>query len=108
MATELLKAKRDIEDIRINWSQYFLQYYPYFKSRFVALLDKDRVCSEDPEQILQFFELFKSTKAKYNIYNNNIYNIDKKGIIIEVLAKFKVICLYKYKKTCTIQQDSRK
>ena len=26
-------------------------------------------------------------KVKYNTYNNNIYNINKKEIIIEILAK---------------------
>lgn len=107
MATELLKAKGYIEDIRINWSQRFLQRHPHLKSRFVALLDKDRVCSEDLEQILRFFELFKSTKAEYNVHDNDVYNMNEKGIMIRVLAKLKVICSRKHKKTCITQQGNK-
>jgi hypothetical protein len=107
MATELLKAKGDMEDIGINWSQRFLQRHPHLKSRFVAPLDKDRVCLEDPKQILRFFELFKSTKAEYNVHDDDVYNIDEKGIMIGVLAKLKVICSHKHKKTRTTQQGSR-
>jgi hypothetical protein len=72
------------------------------------LLDKDYILAEDPEQIQQYFNLFCTTKAKYNIYNNNIYNIDKKGVIIEVLAKLYIICSRKNKKLYTIQQGSWK
>jgi hypothetical protein len=39
---------------------------------------------------------------KYDIYPDNVYNIDKKGIIIKVLVKLKVIYSRKYKKTRTI------
>jgi hypothetical protein len=73
----------------------------------VLLLDKSRVIAEDPDQIMYFFELFRTAKEEYSIYNNNIYNIDKKGIIIRVLAKLKVICLRKHKKTWTIQQGKK-
>jgi hypothetical protein len=36
---------------------------------------------------------------KHGIHPDDVYNIDEKGIIIRVLAKFKVICSRKYKKT---------
>jgi hypothetical protein len=65
----------------------------------VLLLDKSRVIAEDLDQIIYFFELFQTIKEEYGIYSDDIYNIDKKGIIIGVLAKLKVICSRKYKKT---------
>ncbi|PMD62105.1 uncharacterized protein K444DRAFT_525737, partial [Hyaloscypha bicolor E] len=46
-----------------------------------------------------FFELFQIIKDKYNIHDNDIYNIDEKGIIIGVLAKLKIIYSRKHKKT---------
>jgi hypothetical protein len=65
-------------------------------------LDKDRVISEDPDQIRRFFELFQTTKDKYDIYDDDVYNMDEKGIMMGVLAKLKVICSRKYKKIRTI------
>jgi hypothetical protein len=100
MATELLRAKGDLgPDIGTNWSQRFLRRHPDLKSRFVLPLDKDCVITEDPKQIQRFFELFQTTKEKYDIHDNNIYNMDKKGIMIGVLAKLKVICSRKHQKT---------
>jgi hypothetical protein len=43
----------------------------------------------------------------YNIHSDNVYNIDEKGIIIGVLAKYKVIYSRKHKKTQTTQQGKR-
>jgi hypothetical protein len=94
-------AKGDIQDLGPNWSQRFLKRYPYLKSRFVTPFDKDRIIAEDLDQIRRFFKLFRTTKEKYNIHDDDVYNMDKKGVMIGVLAKLRVICLRKYKKTRT-------
>jgi hypothetical protein len=36
-------------------------------------------------------------KEKYKIHDDNVYNMDGKGIIMGVLAKLGVICSRKYK-----------
>jgi hypothetical protein len=108
IAIELLRARRKTGNLYKNWTQGFLCCYPDLKARFVLFFDKDCILAEDPEQIQQYFDLFCIIKAKYNIYNNNIYNIDKKGVIIKVLTKFCIICSRKNKKLYTIQQESQK
>lgn len=107
IAAELLRAKGDLRPVGTNWSQKYLSRYPLLQSRFVPLLDKSRVIVEDPDQIMRFFELFRTTKEEYSIHNNDVYNIDKKGIMIGVLVKLKIICLRKHKKTRTTQQGKR-
>jgi hypothetical protein len=101
MAAELLRAKGDLRPVGTNWSQKYLSRYPLLKSRFVPPLDKSRVIVEDPDQIMRFFELFRTTKEEYGIHNNDVYNMDEKGIMMGVLAKLKVICSRKHKKTRT-------
>lgn len=51
MAKELLIAKGDLRKVGINWIQKYLRRHPQLKARFVVPLDKDRVISEDPDQI---------------------------------------------------------
>ncbi|KAH8745226.1 hypothetical protein BGZ57DRAFT_714983, partial [Hyaloscypha finlandica] len=61
------------------------------KARFVLLLNKDQVISEDLDQIRRFFRLFRTIIDKYDIHEDDVYNMDEKGIIIGVLVKLKVI-----------------
>jgi hypothetical protein len=107
MARELLLAKGDLEPPGSNWTSRFVKRHPHLKSRFVAPLDKDRIISEDPDQIRRFFELFRTTLEKYGIHNDDVYNMDEKGIMMGILAKLKVICARKLKHTRTTQQGSR-
>jgi hypothetical protein len=107
MAIELLKGKGDINDLGINWTQGFLRRHPDLKSRFVPLLDKDRVVAEDPDQIQRYFELFQATKAKYNIHDDDVYNMDKKGVMMGVIAKLRVVVSRKNKKPYMTQQGKR-
>jgi hypothetical protein len=100
MAIELLKVQgEDLEEnpLRTNWYRGFLNRYPDLKSRIVPPLNKNRIIAEDPEQIARYFELFRTKKVEYNIYNNDVYNIDEKGIMIGILAKVRVICSRKTK-----------
>ena len=70
-------------------------------------LDKSRVIAEDLDQIIRFFKLFRTTKEKYNVHDDDVYNMDKKGIMIGVLAKLRVICSRKHKQNRTTQQGKR-
>jgi hypothetical protein len=44
---------------------------------------------------------------KHGIHLDDVYNMDEKGIMMGVLAKLKVICSRKHKKTRTTQQGKR-
>jgi hypothetical protein len=61
--------------------------------KFVTRLDKERANVEDSAIVADWFKLFEYTITTYNIYINNIYNINKKGCIINVISKCKVIVL---------------
>ena len=40
-------------------------------------LNYRRALSEDPKLIREWFDMILNTKAKYSIYNKDIYNFDK-------------------------------
>jgi len=53
--------------------------------------DRQRILQEDPEIIGTWFKLVADTKAKYSIYDNDIYNFDKTGFQIGVIRSIKIV-----------------
>jgi hypothetical protein len=97
MATELLVAKGDIQDLGIHWTDQFLSRHPELKTKFVSGLDKERAEAQDPEIFRHWFDLYKDTVRKYNIKPRNQHNMDEKGVMMGFIGKVKVI-LSKYEK----------
>jgi hypothetical protein len=105
MATELLWAKGDMEDLGVYWSDAFLLRHLELKLLFVARLDKERALAENPEVITAWFKLFFDTIAKHNIYIDDVYNIDEKRFLMGVIKNVKVIVSRHKKKSYYITQD---
>jgi hypothetical protein len=107
MAVELLKAKGDTKSLYKNWPQSFLRRHPDLYSRFVSPLDKSRALAGDEEQIRHYFALFKKTKEEYNIHDDDVYNMDEKGVMMGVLAKLHIVVSRSQKKPFITQPGSR-
>jgi hypothetical protein len=91
MATELLVAKGDMEDLSVHWTDQFLHRYPELQTKFVTGLDKERAEAQDPDIFRNWFELYKATVQKYSVKPQNRYNMDEKGIMRGFIGKVKVI-----------------
>jgi hypothetical protein len=48
--------------------------------------------AEDVDQITRYFELINTTKTEYAIHDDDVYNMDEKGVMMGALAKMKVVC----------------
>ena len=107
MAIELLQAKGDMEELGVHWTDSFLQRHPILKMKFVTGLDKERANAEDPTIIANWFKLFKRTVSTYNVYTDDIYNIDEKGAMISIISKCKVIVSQDKRKQYITQYSSR-
>ena len=57
----------------------FVLYSNQLKIVFNQAKDYQRIKQEDSMIISKQFKLIEETKAKYSIYNNNIYNFNKTG-----------------------------
>jgi hypothetical protein len=55
MATELLKAKGDTGDLRVNWQGAFFQRWPQIKAKFVRPKDHSRFLAEDYDTFEHWF-----------------------------------------------------
>lgn len=96
-AEEILKEKGDIDNLGESWVTAFLRRHPDIKSKFVSMRDRKRVVAQTPEIFLYWFYLFKEQVEKYSVAEEDIYNLDEKGVMIGMGNKIRVI-LSKYKK----------
>ena len=102
IAEELLRVKRDTELIKKNWLVQFIKRYLILKSVFISLQDRNRQLSEDLDIITHWFKLYKDTIDEYNIEPEDIYNMDKKSIVIGVIGKERYIVSKSKKRPKTI------
>jgi hypothetical protein len=47
-----------------------------FKIAFNQAKDRQRILQKNPKVINAWFKLVEETKAKYSVYNDNIYNFN--------------------------------
>ena len=97
MAKELLKEKGVTNELGIYQTEQYMHQHSLLKTKFVDGLDKNRAKAQDPAIVKYQFDLYQTTKYKYNIKNENVYNINEKGMLQGIIGKMKVIIL-KHKK----------
>ncbi len=97
LTQELCQKKGDDAPIGINYTQKFMNRHKDLKSKYIPPLDKERANAQDPVLLQGWFELFQQTKTRFQIQEEDIYNMDEKGFMMGVVAKLKVI-ISKYDK----------
>jgi hypothetical protein len=81
IANKLLAA-RGASQVSVYWPRNFIKRTGSLKTRFNRAYNRQRALCEDPALIRSWFKLIKETKAKYGIYDNNVYNFNKASFII--------------------------
>ena len=107
MAKELLIAKGDHKELGRNWINKFLDRHPELQSRFSQPLDKDRAATHDAEKLLRWFQLVQSVIQKYDIQEEDTYNMDEKGFALGDAGKMRVLCSKQNMQTYVTQDGSR-
>ena len=105
MAHELLQARGDTKELGVNWISQFLARHLLLKAKFVNGLDKTRVSSQDPSIISAWFDLF--AKHRVDVEDEDIYNMDEKGIMTGANEAVKCIISKYEKKTFMTAEGSR-
>lgn len=85
----------------------FIKRYPEFVLQYNRKYDYQRAKCEDPEIIQAWFLLIQNTIAKCKIANKNIYNFDKTGFQIGVIATAKIVTAAEKARTDSIQPGNR-
>ena len=91
IANDILRKKGNPATVGINWTQKYLARHPDLKTKYIPPLDKERALAHNPEIINGWFELYKKLKAEFDVQDKDIYNMDKKGFIMGVIAKVKIM-----------------
>ncbi|KAL6158071.1 MFS-type transporter clz9 [Exserohilum turcicum] len=81
MADKLLAA-RGAGQVGQKWPANFVKRTDSLTTRFNRAYDRQRALCEDLVLIKSWFELVEQTKAKYGIYDEDVYNFDEAGFMM--------------------------
>ena len=81
-------------DINIGkqWIKRFIKYHKELQMKFTQRLDRQRAAAGNPKIMEKHFSIFKKAVANYKILIDNIWNMDKKGFLMGLASKARVIC----------------
>ena len=88
---DLLLAEHDILPVGKNWTSNFINCRTEIKTKFSCKYDYKRAQYKDLVIIQGWFKLVQIIVAKYRILEKDIYNFDKAGFLIGVIATAKVV-----------------
>ncbi|KAN0071143.1 hypothetical protein V8E54_010574 [Elaphomyces granulatus] len=87
MAMEILRDKGDTRGLGHNWHLSFLQRHPDLKTRISAPRSMDRILAQDRSTFIAWFDLFLKQKKEYEVYDDDVYNMDEKGVALGVAGR---------------------
>ena len=90
MANKLL-ATQDSSKVSVKQALNLIRQTLELKTCFNYKYDYQRAKNEDIEVIKGQFKLIHNTITKYRIYKDNIFNFNKTGFIIGIIATAKVV-----------------
>ncbi len=81
----LLFQKRKISNLQLKrqWRLRFLKRHSEYRTKFSKHLDQERHWSFDSAIFVQWFDLVRKTKIKYNIAFEDVYNMNEKRYMSE-------------------------
>ncbi len=103
IAKELLQAKKDFKELSKNWSEKFLSHHSLLQSKYSRTLDQEQFLAQNWDLIQEWFDLYPSIKAQYDILDEDIYNMDENGYMMGIAGSSKVV-FSKYQKQAFINQ----
>jgi hypothetical protein len=90
MADRLLQ-ERGSKPVGKNWVDNFVKRTPELRKRWSRPYDHQRAACEDPAAIQRWFDQVKTTKEKWGILDDDIYNFDETGFMMGKLLSQMVI-----------------
>lgn len=107
MADKLLH-ERASNPVGKNWIDNFVKRTPELRTRWSRPYDHQRAACEDPAAMQRWFDLVKSTKERWGIVDNDIYNFDETGFMMgKILSQMVITGSEGYGKKKRIQPGNR-
>ena len=79
LSAQMKPSKSEKATIGELWVNHFIKHHPELKSKYTCPYDYQCAKCEDPELIKSWFKCVQKTIQKYNISEQDIYNIDETG-----------------------------
>ena len=91
---QLLLSAQKSKDVLISdkWVSQFIQHHPELQSKYTRQYDYRHAKCEDSELIKGWFDRVQETIQKYDILEQDIYNMDETGFQMGVASTAKINC----------------
>ena len=73
------------------------------QAKYSSILDQDQFLAQNRDIIQDWFNLYQSIKVEYGILDEDIYNMNENGYMIDIVGSSKVV-FSKYQKQAFINQ----
>ena len=107
LAQDLLWMRKPDVEIGKTWVNKFLTRHTELKSAFTRAKDKERVAAESGQNIEHWFKLYADLCNRFDIPEDDRYNMDEKGFAMGLLNSFRVICSRREKNASLRQPGNR-
>ena len=91
MASQILQANGDKKELGKQWLQQFLGRNLSVASIVGKPIPACRINNTTPEILNDYFQQFKTMQLRYNIKHEDIWNIDKTGVVLGVCTNSQVL-----------------
>ena len=107
LVRSFLKEKKDPEPLRVNWYARFLKRHPNLKTTPSRALDQTRKDAITIKTLQDWFNLFQRTYQQYRVVQEDVYNMDEKGLMKGIGDDTKVIVSKEEIASYSIQPGNR-
>lgn len=87
----LLLSERGEGPVGENWVRKFVGRHDEIKAKYSRRYDYQRAKCDDPQTIQTWYDRIASTKQKWGILDEDIYNFDETGFQMGVIATARVL-----------------
>ena len=107
LVTAILRKNSDNEPLGRHWHSKFLARHPELKMLRSRPLDQSRKDASTYDILKRWFDLFQTARLCYNVADEDIYNMDEKGIMKGLGDNAKVIVSRHEKEAFAVQPGNR-
>jgi hypothetical protein len=103
-----LHAERNLGQVGVNWPSTFVKQCPELATKFDRKYNYKRALCKNPEIIQGWFGLVVNIKAKYGIQDEDTFNFDKTGFMMNQISTGAVVtALERQRQPKAVQRGNR-
>src|SRR6202165_445598 len=107
LASNMLAKRNDFAPLGHDWYLKYLGRHPRLKTKKSRAMDQSRKDAGTYETLDHWFNLFNNTKAEYGVPDDDVHNLDEKGVM-KGIGENQVVIITRDSKEATSAQPGNR